>query len=280
MLCGGAWSVSAAVRLTYFNATPGDQRIDLQWETASEIGSSGFYVQRSQQANNGYVRISDFIPVTGEGFTGNVYNFSNTGLSNGSTYYYKLEAVNSDQSSDFHGPVSATAGASSVATSTLTPTLTRTATASATSTQPGTVTQTTIPTHTFTPAPTATRPPGTALPTATRTATFSSFATATRMTITQSSTSPGVTQPVVMTATFTPTATILATATVATSPVPATVVPLTPTHAASVVPQAAAVAQPEETSSITLILGGIAGVFVLGVGGWAAFGAMRGRRVE
>lgn len=283
VLWGRVWSVSAAVRLTYFTPTPGDRRIDLQWETASEIGSAGFYVQRSQQSDSGYVEISDFIPVTGEGLTGSVYNFSDTGLTNGTTYYYKLKAINSDQSSELHGPVSATAGTSSVATSTSTPTptptRTSTPTATATPTQSPTATITSTATRTFTPAPTTTRPPGTALPTATRTVTFSSFATMTRTATSQPSASPSATQ-LIITSTSTPTAILSATVPVVTSLPGATVVPVTPTLTVSAVPQASAEAQPEEPPSITLILGGIAAVFVLGLGGWAAFGAMRGGRVK
>jgi hypothetical protein len=53
-----------------------------------------------------------------------------------------------------------------------------------------------------------------------------------------------------------------------------------PTSTASAIPVAAPETQPEEPPSITLILGGIAAIFVLGLGGWAVFGSMRGGRVK
>jgi hypothetical protein len=274
-LWGGTWSASAAVQLTYFIATPADGRIDLQWETESEVGSAGFYIERSQRSDSGFAQISNFIPVNGEGLTGSVYNFSDTGLTNGDTYYYKLEAVDSDQTKTPYGPVSATVGASNVATSTATPTatLTRTASASPTATTPAT------PTRTFTQAATSTRPPGGVIPTATRTATFGNFATATRTATAQPSASPSITQPA-RTATATLTATVSATVTATAQPATATLISITPTGAATATPLATPQPQSDESSVVTLILAGAAVVFVLGAGGWAIFGAMGGGRLK
>lgn len=278
-------SVFANVSLVSFTATPSDRQIDLRWETASEIGTNGFYIQRSQQDNDSdYARISDFIPVSGDGFTGSVYPFSDTGLTNGITYYYKLEVINSNQKIESYGPVSATVG---VSVSTSTPTQTHTATTSLTLTRAPTTsptaTITTTPTYTFTPAPTATRPPEVLIPTATRTATFSNFATVVRTATAQSgalpSASPGVTRPA-MTATATLTATISATVTATTLPATASAMPLIPTNTISATPLVTPQPQSEEPSSTTLILGGIAVAFVMGLGGWTAFGSLRGGRLK
>ncbi|MEW6716777.1 MAG: hypothetical protein AB1345_04640 [Chloroflexota bacterium] len=158
---------SAAVTLVSFTATPGDSKVTLDWETASEIDFAGFFVQRSTQEDGTYARISPFIPAEGDSIVGARYSFVDTNAVNGSTYYYKLEAINNDQTYELHGPVSATPGSSI----TTTPTATRTPTP----TTSGTVSPSPTPTRTRTPTRTPTRgtptktPTGTISPTATDT---------------------------------------------------------------------------------------------------------------
>jgi hypothetical protein len=93
-----------------FYAIGGIEKIDLNWETINETGLSGFYVTRSLNINGPYNRDSDFIPRKGndEG-RGGIYYYSDTGLDNGTTYWYMLELLDSlNNTIEFHGPISAT----------------------------------------------------------------------------------------------------------------------------------------------------------------------------
>jgi hypothetical protein len=140
-----AHTAQASIRLTSFTATAGTDKIDLRWETASEVGTAGFYIQRSVQESTGYSRVSSFIPVNGDALTGSIYTYSDAGLANG-TYYYRLEAVNTNGSSEIHGPAFATVGSTATATSTLsgknsvTPSVTPSATVTPSSTIPSSTT--------------------------------------------------------------------------------------------------------------------------------------------
>ena len=163
LLLGSAIPVGAVVTLVSFTASPGDGQVLLEWETASEIDNAGFYLHRSTAEAGEYVRIGDFIPSQGDGLMGARYSYLDQDVQNGTTYYYKLESVATDGSSEFHGPVSATpqGQATMTPTATFTPlwTATETATATATATLTPTPTATSTPTAMPSPTPTATRPP-------------------------------------------------------------------------------------------------------------------------
>ena len=103
-----------AVQLTSFTAVAGDGAVDLDWETASELDNLGFHLYRSTAGP--YERITArAIPGLGSSPVGAKYSYRDTGLTNGVTYYYKLEDIETTGRTTFHGPVLATpeAGASS-----------------------------------------------------------------------------------------------------------------------------------------------------------------------
>ena len=103
-----------AVQLTSFTAVAGDGAVDLDWETASELDNLGFHLYRSTAGP--YERITArAIPGLGSSPVGANYSYRDTGLTNGVTYYYKLEDIETTGRTTFHGPVLATpeAGASS-----------------------------------------------------------------------------------------------------------------------------------------------------------------------
>lgn len=126
----------AAVTLTAFYAEAQTNRIIVFWETANEVGYSGFYLYRSQNASD-YADISGFISGEG-GMVGASYTYTDTAVIPGITYYYKLlDVPDSGAQGDFTDPISATVP--------LTPTLTPTPTAA--------------PTSTPTPSPTSTPNP-------------------------------------------------------------------------------------------------------------------------
>lgn len=180
--------VQAAVTLIYFNATPGDGQVLLEWATATELNNVGFFVVRSDQSNGTYNRVSDFIPGEGDSLVGATYDFTDTGLTNGQTYWYKLESVDINNTSQFDGPKSAVPGVPAQATATATqtatattevpdtstPTPTATQTAGSVGTATATETQAAGATSTFTPTPSLTSTP---TRTPTRTATRTSVST-------------------------------------------------------------------------------------------------------
>jgi hypothetical protein len=167
-------SARAAVTLIYFLVEPDDptDSIYLEWETATELNNAGFYIVRSTSENGTYTRITGFIPAEGDGVTGSVYFYFDLSVQNAVRYWYKLEAIDTNNNTEYHGPVSAQLGGPTptntatgpTRTPTLTPTSTRTATL-----PPG-VTPSITPSPTLTPivSPTATNTGGGAQATATQ----------------------------------------------------------------------------------------------------------------
>ncbi|MBW6473907.1 MAG: hypothetical protein K0B14_12315 [Anaerolineaceae bacterium] len=155
-LFGSLHVVQAAVTLVSFIAYPGNQQVVLEWETATEADMLGFYITRNEQPNGNYTRVSNFIFTQGTSISGLTYQYIDLNLTNGQTYYYKLEAVDNSYNSEFFGPVSAIP---LQATATQTPTRTQTSsTQSLTHTATPTITSTpTIDlTHSKTPTRTST----------------------------------------------------------------------------------------------------------------------------
>lgn len=145
----------SSVNITQFTAAVVGQATQIDWQTSSENNIGGFYVVRSLNNPAGpYARTSTYIAAKGSSTIGAIYNYQDTNLALGSTYYYKLEVLDSGaQTVEFIGPATATLA---TATPTITPTPSRTLTP--------TITSTLSATYTFTPSRTATL-----LPTRTRT---------------------------------------------------------------------------------------------------------------
>ena len=69
--------------------TSGDQEVELTWAKNSEDDLSGYNVYRSTDS---FSSVSDMNPVNG-GQLISTANFTDTGLDNGTTYYYRITAV-------------------------------------------------------------------------------------------------------------------------------------------------------------------------------------------
>ncbi len=101
----------AAVTLASFAATPHGAGVTLQWETTSELDNQGFFVRRGTTSDVTLAaRLTDDLipsqaPGSVEGFT---YEWTDSEIEAGTTYYYWLEAVDIHGQSTLHGPVSAT----------------------------------------------------------------------------------------------------------------------------------------------------------------------------
>ena len=130
----------AAVTLASFTAIGEDEVVWIEWETATELDNSGFYVWRSQTEEGAYNRISPLIPSEGDPLTGAFYEYEDNDVDNGTRYWYKLETIDLGQASEFFGPVSAIP---------------------AEPTPTGTITLTNVATHTPTPTAPPTNPPPT-----------------------------------------------------------------------------------------------------------------------
>ncbi|MFZ6029792.1 MAG: hypothetical protein ACOYYS_18925 [Chloroflexota bacterium] len=173
------------VTLVSFEADTSEDQIDLHWETATQLNVAAFRLQRCLPNGNlqrcekdmdaNYEDISPDIFPKGDGVTGQTYDWPDPNIELGVTYYYRLHVIDTDGSTENHGPVWGTPGAEPTAATgaTATPTQTRTATPSATTTP--------TPSATATPTATATGPTTTptATPTATRTNTAQVVNTAT-----------------------------------------------------------------------------------------------------
>ncbi len=211
-LAGGITAAKSptAVDLICFYAQGNAQGVGLEWQTATELGTSGFFVLRATTIDGAYTAISPFVPHCDDGgLVGGFYTFQDATAQLGTTYYYQLQEVVSLNPPVYNnfGPVSATAGQANTATPTPTRTLTPTPTRTPTVFIPPTATRT--PTAT----PTTTGPTATQTPTPTFTSTSGATATPTPTSGTQLSQTPTFTPTrSTSTSTRTPTATMLAAA--------------------------------------------------------------------
>jgi hypothetical protein len=77
--------------------------IFLTWSTSFEYDHLGFFVHRSDRAHGDYARLTKLIEPPGP------YRFLDTHVAPGTTYFYRLEAVDRGGRSEFYGPVEASA---------------------------------------------------------------------------------------------------------------------------------------------------------------------------
>lgn len=97
------------VTLASFTATGHDSYVLLEWETASEIDNAGFNIWRSEAEADPYTKLNaDLIPTQGGPTTAASYSYLDDAVTNGVTYWYKLEDVDLYGVGTMHGPVSAT----------------------------------------------------------------------------------------------------------------------------------------------------------------------------
>ena len=89
-------SQPTAIIISSLTTQPGDNQAKILWTTSSEINIGGFIVQRSTQADSGFANISD-LPRQGSGTGGAGYEFTDTGLTNNTEYYYRLRIVGLDR---------------------------------------------------------------------------------------------------------------------------------------------------------------------------------------
>jgi hypothetical protein len=98
-----------AVELLSLEARALDGAVEVEWHTGSELDNLGFHLYRATSQAGPYQRITaSVIPGLGSSPEGARYRYEDGGLTNGVTYYYKLEDIETTGKTEFHGPVSAT----------------------------------------------------------------------------------------------------------------------------------------------------------------------------
>jgi hypothetical protein len=104
------------IELISFDAIGMDSRVLLEWRTATESNIVGFHIERSLDAVD-FERITqELIPGVGDSTTGSTYSHVDSGVVNGTTYYYNLITVdrNSVEQVANTEPVAATPGETTV----------------------------------------------------------------------------------------------------------------------------------------------------------------------
>ncbi len=94
------------VDLVNFDAVGRSGEVAVKWTTDSEIENAGFNIYRSENLNGPYSKINNtLIPGLGNSVMGEDYEYVDTNVIDGVTYYYKLEDVEYNGGATPHGPV-------------------------------------------------------------------------------------------------------------------------------------------------------------------------------
>jgi hypothetical protein len=154
-----ATAAPTSVGLLYFIATPLNNAVALQWETATELGTAGFIIKRS--AGGPFVTLENigFIEAEGGPTIGYTYTAEDETAVNGQTYTYKLFEVEINATEVELATQTVTVGPASP---TPTPTATTPSDGSGSPTNtppPDTATNTPPPTETLIPNQTPIAPP-------------------------------------------------------------------------------------------------------------------------
>ncbi len=95
---GILWLLLAAALLIYQANDPA--KVEITWETATEQQTAGFYLYKSSEPDQGFVRINEGQLIASQGgpVLGASYSFIDNEVAGGNTYYYVLEEVELDGS--------------------------------------------------------------------------------------------------------------------------------------------------------------------------------------
>jgi hypothetical protein len=102
---GVIWLLLAVgIAITQLTSGPS---IEIAWKTASEFDTAGFNIYRSDRRDQGFQRINDgLISGTADSALGAEYIFVDQDIERGTTYYYRLEDVEYDNSATLHEIIS------------------------------------------------------------------------------------------------------------------------------------------------------------------------------
>jgi hypothetical protein len=109
--CTAACEEATVVAISALSAGCSGPSCHIDWETGAEIDNAGFHIWRSETEDGEFEQITvDLIPAEGGPTRGAEYEYGDFDVEPGLTYYYKLEDIDDDGVSTFHGSVSAWAG--------------------------------------------------------------------------------------------------------------------------------------------------------------------------
>ena len=108
IVIGVLWLLLAAAIIITQLSAPTPIRID--WETETEIDTAGFNIYRSEAIDGEYELLNaTLIPSNGNAVSGARYSFTDEDVAAGKTYYYLLEDVELDNTTEQHDPIEYTA---------------------------------------------------------------------------------------------------------------------------------------------------------------------------
>ncbi|MBN1480411.1 T9SS type A sorting domain-containing protein [candidate division KSB1 bacterium] len=100
---------SLPVELSLFTGRAAGDYILLQWRTESEKESWGFNVLRSEIRDGTYERINgELIKAAGNSTSRHDYSYKDERFRKGVTYYYKLEQIDLNGTTNYYGPIEVT----------------------------------------------------------------------------------------------------------------------------------------------------------------------------
>jgi hypothetical protein len=101
LILGILWlCLASVIAVTQLASSP---KIEVNWKTASEFDTAGFNIYRSEQPNQGFAQINDaLIHSTADTTSGAAYSFIDGEVNRGTTYYYRLEDVEFDNTTTLH----------------------------------------------------------------------------------------------------------------------------------------------------------------------------------
>jgi hypothetical protein len=110
ILLGALWLLLAAAIVVLELALP--KAITIEWQTETEVNTAGFNVYRAESPEGPFQRMnSGLIASRGSASSGASYTFSDEAVTARQTYYYRLEDVELDNSTQQHDVVAYTAPA-------------------------------------------------------------------------------------------------------------------------------------------------------------------------
>lgn len=100
LVIGSLWLVLAIALLIYQLVTP--PKVKISWDTATELETAGFNLHRSTSPTGEFTLVNRdrLIPSEGSATSGASYTYVDTEVKAGETYYYLLEEIELDASSN------------------------------------------------------------------------------------------------------------------------------------------------------------------------------------
>ena len=99
LILGATWLIVAVSLLVFVFTNPTPPKV--QWNTETELNTAGFQIYRSTSPDGEFVLITDdYIPSKGSSITGGTYSFTDNSALPGKTYYYLLEEIELDGSTN------------------------------------------------------------------------------------------------------------------------------------------------------------------------------------